>query len=261
MAKESQKGEESVPRLTTHCLSHYHGYDQLTHSSITIAQFNLADSGLPGWMLKEIYHLKRLQSPYVPQLLDIVLSPPRLYFIQTAHQGSLHELITHRPQLLTPIYIRKLAYSVLQALAYIHESGVVHLGLNPHCILIGEQGQVMVEGYSRARMKGEEGEGLGDGYSAPELEEGQGGEMADVWAVGCVLMEMAAGRVLMSEETREKLYKTAQSPSPTPLLSLQLLLPSASPLLHSLILRVLQWTPSSRLRLSSALNDPYFQEL
>lgn len=261
MAKESQKGEESVPRFATHCLSRYHGYDQLTQSSLTISQFNLADSGLPGWLLKEIYHLRRLQSPYVPQLLDIVLSPPRLYVVQMAHQGSLYELITYKTQLLTPIYIRKLARCILQALAYVHESGVVHLGLNPHCILIGDKGQVMIEGYSRARMKGEESTGLGDWYSAPELEKGEAGEMADVWAVGCMFMELAAGRMLMSGETREKLYKTAQSPPPTPLLSLQLLLPSASPLLHSLILRMLQWTPSSRLSLSSALSDPYFQEL
>ena len=261
MAKQSLKDEESVPPVISHCLSRYAGFDQLTRSSLIISQFDIADSGLPAWLLKEIYHLKRLQSSYVPKLLDIVLSPPRVYLIQGSNHGSLYELITQKPHLLTAVYIRKLAFCILQALAYIHESGVIHLGLSPHCILIGEQDQVMIEGYSRAKLRGEDGKGVCNGYSAPELEEGKAGEMADVWAAGCVLMEIAAGRVLMSEEAREKLYTTAQSPPPTPLLTLQTLTPNTSPLLQSLILRMLQWTPSARLPLSSALSDPYFEEL
>lgn len=249
---------EPVPRVPSRSRSIFQGLDQVTNSTLLITQYPVSGTGVPAWFLREIYFSRRLKSPHVTQVQDVVLSPPRLFLIQEATICSLYDLLTLKKDVLTSTYIRKIAYNLLEAVQFMHDSGVIHMGLSPHIVLIGSEDRVRIEGFARARLQGVQGNSPLDCYSAPEAGQGTPTEAADVWSLGCILLELAAKQPLFnSVENREKLYRAAQSESG--LLSLQTVLPTASPALHSLLLDMLQWSAVTRISVQSALQHPYFE--
>ncbi|MCE3216473.1 hypothetical protein HAX54_006647 [Datura stramonium] len=97
--------------------------------------------------------------------------------------------------------IRKYTKDLLRGLHYIHKCGYVHCDIKPHNILLGEDGQVKIADFGLAKRA----ESIKDEnlrcelrgtplYMSPEMvTSGEQGTPADIWALGCVIAEMAAG--------------------------------------------------------------------
>lgn len=82
---------------------------------------------------------------------------------------------------------------VCQAAEYVHSRGVVHRGIRPDRIFLTGGGAAKLGGLGIERDDGG-GTGGADLYSAPELLRGaEHNNRVDVWSLGCVLHEMAAG--------------------------------------------------------------------
>lgn len=99
----------------------------------------------------------------------------------------------------------------VQAVAYAHDRGIVHRDLKPANIMVGPFGETQVVDWGLARVLGEEdirggqsgdtvgltriGEVLGTpGYLSPEARRGEVvGPPADVYALGCCLVELLTG--------------------------------------------------------------------
>eukprot|EP01062_Namystynia_karyoxenos_P019688 TRINITY_DN17410_c0_g1_i2.p2 TRINITY_DN17410_c0_g1~~TRINITY_DN17410_c0_g1_i2.p2 ORF type:complete len:342 (+),score=127.51 TRINITY_DN17410_c0_g1_i2:69-1028(+) len=93
------------------------------------------------------------------------------------------------------------ARQVAAALAHLHAHGVAHGDLKPENILFGGRGQAMLCDFGSAVLieaaEAEEGAERYQGtpqYQAPEvIERGRRGAAADLWALGCVALELLWG--------------------------------------------------------------------
>ncbi|XP_016483489.2 mitogen-activated protein kinase kinase kinase 20-like [Nicotiana tabacum] len=122
--------------------------------------------------------------------------------LEYASGGDLSEkLMNSSDHRLPEFEIRKYTKALLRGLHYIHKSGYVHCDIKLQNILLGKDGQVKIADFGLAKradsMKDDNlrcelrGTPL---YMSPEMV--TGGEQdspADIWALGCVVAEMAAG--------------------------------------------------------------------
>jgi serine/threonine protein kinase len=100
---------------------------------------------------------------------------------------------------------------VSSALSYLHGQGVLHLDLKPGNLL-ASYGIVRVIDFSLSRKPGRASRGAGTHiYLAPEQARGQSiGPATDVWGLGTVLWEAAAGRPPFSRPEDDDAYEQLQ---------------------------------------------------
>ncbi|KAJ8479027.1 hypothetical protein OPV22_022754 [Ensete ventricosum] len=123
--------------------------------------------------------LSSLTSPYLVSCLGFDVSSHGLagglyynLFMEYAPRGSLSDEIVRHGGRLDEAAIRSYTYQILRGLAYLHSEGVVHCDVKGRNVLVG--GTPM--------------------FMAPEVARGEEqGPPADVWALGCTVIEMATG--------------------------------------------------------------------
>ncbi|GII54728.1 hypothetical protein Pth03_31170 [Planotetraspora thailandica] len=159
-----------------------------------------ADGGARLRLDREIRALRRVESPYVAEVVDADLSGDRPYLVMEYIEGA--TLLEHvqkngpmtEPELIT------LAQGLATALAIIHAGGVVHRDVKPANVLIRDDGPVLIDfgiaqvlDATRLTMTGTF---LGTpGYAAPELFADETvGEPADVHAWAATVAFAATGR-------------------------------------------------------------------
>ncbi|WOL02247.1 mitogen-activated protein kinase kinase kinase A-like [Canna indica] len=155
--------------------------------------------------------LSSLCSPYVISCLgfDVSSHAPNAglcydLFMEYAPGGSLSDEIARRGGRLDEVLIRSYACDVLRGLAYLHSQGVVHCDVKGRNVLIGSDGCAKIADLGCARLIDDEGDDEGERhwlvrgtpmFMAPEVARGEEqGPPADLWALGCTVIEMATGR-------------------------------------------------------------------
>ncbi|TCK20442.1 serine/threonine-protein kinase [Pseudonocardia endophytica] len=182
--------------------------DRITGRQVVVTEIRLPDppdrpDSLRDRLLTEVRTAGRLRHPGVVPVQDLVAD--------RARDGSLREhLVTERPEARSlsealadgPMPVRTVAAvgrDVLVALRAMHDSGVVHGGLTPDCVLLTTDGSALVTDIGLARAVGPRPVGTNGSvdpgaFAAPER--GAGGSdapSADLWALGAVLHH-AVGR-------------------------------------------------------------------
>jgi serine/threonine protein kinase len=121
-------------------------------------------------------------------------------FLEFAPGGSLADEVARTGGLDEPT-VREYAADVAAGLAYLHGESMVHGDVKSRNILIGADGRAKLADFGCAR-KAVAGGGGGGGkiiggtpaFMAPEVARGEEqGTAADVWALGCTVVEMATG--------------------------------------------------------------------
>ncbi|OZN81184.1 serine/threonine protein kinase, partial [Pseudomonas aeruginosa] len=165
---------------------------------------------------------RRLRHPNVVRLFtfDVDTACQRAYIVMELMPGlPLDRLLCERPEGLPWSELSAIARPLLDALAYVHEQGVLHGDLKPSNVMLGEEGVRLFDfGLGQAQAGILDGlpqlsrgriDAWTPGYAAPELLEGAPlSPAADLYALACVLYELADGRHpfrrLPSNQAREQ---------------------------------------------------------
>uniref|UniRef100_A0A0D9WJB3 Protein kinase domain-containing protein n=1 Tax=Leersia perrieri TaxID=77586 RepID=A0A0D9WJB3_9ORYZ len=145
--------------------------------------------------------LASLSSPHVLPCLGFgaVAGGEFRLVLEFAPGGSLaDEVARHGGGRLGEDEIRGFAGDVARGLAYLHGMGIVHGDVKARNVVIGGDGRAMLADFGCARRAGDDPPGRIIGgtpaFMAPEVARGEEqGAAADVWALGCVVVEMATG--------------------------------------------------------------------
>ena len=175
--------------------------------------------------LGEIRLTAKLQHPHIVPLFDSGEAGGFLYYVMPYVEGESLRARLERERRLDVEATVGVARPVAQALAYAHESGVVHRDVKPENILLS-RGQPLVTDFGIARAVSVAGgerltaTGLAVGtpaYMSPEqvVGEGEVDARSDVYALGCVIYEMLSGAPPFSGATVQALIaKRLAGPPP-----------------------------------------------
>ncbi|MFN0181762.1 MAG: protein kinase domain-containing protein [Gemmatimonadales bacterium] len=193
--------------------------------AIKLLQPELTTAVTAERFLREIQITARLQHPNILTLIDSGAADGLAYYVMPHVEGeSLRERLIWERQL--PIeQAVQIARQVANALQYAHERGVIHRDIKPENILLSA-GQAIIADFGIARAVREShqqsitqvGMPLGTpAYMSPEQVGGQQDEIdarSDLYALGCVLFEMVAGRAPFVAPTLTKVMQMQLSEPP-----------------------------------------------
>ncbi|KAM3127600.1 hypothetical protein pb186bvf_020305 [Paramecium bursaria] len=172
------------------------------------------DEGIKKTILREVKILKMIKQDNVVRLKEAFRRKGKLYLVLEYVDRNLLEMLEERPNGLDPEIARKLVYQLLQAIAYCHFNDIIHRDIKPENLLISDQGTLKLCDFGFARLIPQKSGILTDyvatrWYRAPELLLGlnEYGKGVDLWAVGCILGELADGQPLFPGESEiDQLY-------------------------------------------------------
>jgi len=176
----------------------------------------------------------------------------RMYVAMEFVEGKSLRQILQEEGKLPPARAIAIARQICEAIAYLHEQGVVHRDLKPENIVLTPSGSIKILDFgialdqSARRLtwyKLSATVGTPD-YIAPEQVAGKRGDArTDVYAVGTILYEMLTGHLPFTADNPLALMaaKTKEDPRPP-----SYYLPDIDPAIEGIILRSLERSPRDR---------------
>ena len=219
--------------------------------------------------LREIEIVARLRHPHILPLYDSGEAAGFLFYVMPFVEGeSLRDRLSRDKQLSVDDALQ-FAREISDALSYAHSHGVVHRDIKPENILIDSGHAVVADfGISKAIAAAggdqltETGLSLGTPtYMSPEQASGESeiDGRSDLYALGCVLYEMLAGRPPFSGPTMESVVRQHLTLEPTPITALR---PAVPGWVAAAISRSLAKAPADRFnpvaQFGEALRAPAF---
>ena len=136
-----------------------------------------------------------LNHPHLVRGYELIVRPQPLAVLETIDGETLEHMLENRARRLPLSDVAYLGMHLCSAMHYLHGRGYVHLDLKPSNVL-SDCGLAKVIDLSLARRPGRGQRGAGTiPYMAPEQARGGVvGAASDVWGIGAVLFEAAAGR-------------------------------------------------------------------
>ncbi len=133
--------------------------------------------------------------------------------------GSLFDRIRHHePNTLLFSEALTIITQVGQALAYLHQRGIIHRGIQPASILFNDAGNALLTGFDLAIRDGAVKHHLGsnqigtESYMAPEQSRGIASEKSDQYALACIAYELFTGRLPFRETPSQSTPQRQQKP-------------------------------------------------
>ena len=143
--------------------------------------------------------LRTLEHPCIVQYLGFEETHENyLMFLEFVSGGNVQQLLEQFGSFDETV-VRLYALQMLQGLEYLHSRGVVHGDIKPANLLVSEKGQVKVSDFGASHILGVEHDmasltGTPRWMSPDMIQNGRASTASDVWALGCVVMEMATGQ-------------------------------------------------------------------
>ena len=189
----------------------------------------------------------RLNHPGIVSLFALEESEDQLFLVQEFVDGeSLGRRLGRGP--LGPNEVARLARELASALAHAHAQGVLHRDLKPENVLIAADGHYKIADFGIARLEDaptitDSGVVIGSvPYLAPErLRGARGDARSDLFALGAILYEAAAGRRAFAGATEAEAMFAVLNEDPPPLPTSPALAPVAD-----LVTRLLSKEPTQR---------------
>ena len=168
----------------------------------TLTPRTVMDEGIHRRFIREIAIAQKLQHPNIVAYDDCGVHKDILYYaMELVAWGSLTDIVALR-QTLPWREVAECGREICAGLQYLHDAGIVHRDLKPANIFLSDDGRLKIGDFGLARDLDAirltlEGQTVGTAnYLAPE--QAMGAEeidgRADIYALGCILFELVAGR-------------------------------------------------------------------
>lgn len=156
--------------------------------------------------LKEARMQARLDHPGLVRILGTERIDGRFFLVTEFVEGGTLRARLQQGGKPTREEADRLLRGILEALAYAHGKGIVHLDLKPENVFVLPDGALKIGDFGLARlvdrglatMSRVQGTLL---YMAPEQLEGKAGPSVDLWAVGAIAYELYTGTFALVGET------------------------------------------------------------
>ncbi|KZT67156.1 kinase-like protein [Daedalea quercina L-15889] len=170
-------------------------------------------TGISQSAIREIALNREISHENVVALKEVILEDKSIYMVFEFAEHDFLQVIHHHSQSRTAVpmpVLKSLTYQLLNGLLYLHNAHIIHRDLKPANILITAGGVVKIGDLGLARLTYQPLQPLFMGdkvvvtiwYRAPELLLGAKhyNKAVDVWAVGCVMAELASLRPIFKGE-------------------------------------------------------------
>jgi len=160
---------------------------------------------------EEVKLLKNLSHPNIVRYLGTVREEDTLnILLEFVPGGSIQSLLGKLGSFPEPV-IKKYTKQILQGLEYLHNNAIIHRDIKGANILVDNKGCIKLADFGASKqvaklatvtaaktMKGT------PHWMAPEVIVGSGHSFsADIWSVGCTVIEMATGKPPWSQQYQE----------------------------------------------------------
>uniref|UniRef100_A0A672ZBQ2 Cyclin-dependent kinase-like 2 n=1 Tax=Sphaeramia orbicularis TaxID=375764 RepID=A0A672ZBQ2_9TELE len=154
---------------------------------------------------REIKLLRQLRHDNLVNLLEVWKRRRRWYLVFEFVERTLLDELEQNPNGLDLNTSRQYLFQILRAGAFCHQQNIIHRDIKPENILISHSGVIKLCDFGFARTVASPAEGgvytdyvATRWYRPPELLVGDTkyGKPVDVWAVGCLFMEMLTSQPL-----------------------------------------------------------------
>ncbi|XP_016474051.1 CBL-interacting serine/threonine-protein kinase 24 isoform X1 [Nicotiana tabacum] len=209
---------------------------------------------------REISIMKIVRHPCIVRLHEVLASQTKIYIIQEfVTGGELFDKIVHQGRI-SEDEARRYFQQLIDAVAHCHSKGVYHRDLKPENLLLDCQGNLKVSDFGLSALPQQGVELLHTtcgtpNYVAPEVLSNRGydGAAADVWSCGVVLYVLMAGYLPFDEADLHTLY--------TKINAAEFSCPFwFSPGATSLIRKIIDPNPRTRIKIEGIRRDPWFRK-
>nr|XP_040038709.1 extracellular signal-regulated kinase 7-like isoform X1 [Gasterosteus aculeatus aculeatus] len=243
--------------------------------------------------LREIKLLRQLRHDNLVNLLEVWKRRRRWYLVFEFVERTLLDDLEQNQGGLDLNTGRRYLYQILRAVAFCHQQNIIHRDIKPENILISQRGVVKMCDFGFARTVAASSDGgvytdyvATRWYRAPELLVGDSkyGKPVDVWAVGCLLLEMLTGQPLFPGDSdldqiyhivrcfgnltahhqelfhRNPVFSGVRLPEHSARVRLEQRFPSIAPAALDLAQSCLQMDPERRAQCSELQEHPLFTQ-
>ncbi|RVE71633.1 hypothetical protein OJAV_G00053790 [Oryzias javanicus] len=189
----------------------YKGRSKLTDNLVALKEIRLEhEEGAPCTAIREVSLLKDLKHANIVTLHDIVHTDKSLTLVFEYLDKDLKQYMDDCGNILSMQNVKIFLFQILRGLAYCHRRKVLHRDLKPQNLLINDRGELKLADFGLARAKSVptktySNEVVTLWYRPPDVLLGSSeySTQIDMWGVGCIFYEMAAGRPLFPGSTVE----------------------------------------------------------
>ncbi|KAL6552272.1 hypothetical protein OROHE_007636 [Orobanche hederae] len=182
-----------------------------TTGALFVVKSAKSEAGIKS-LENEAHILEKLNSPHIVKCIGRDIASTKdgetIYslFFEYVAAGSLSDVARKFGGKLNEKVIRLYTREILGGLKYLHEKGIVHSDIKCKNVLLGTQGVVKLADFGCARiLRGGISENSSKScnrtiggtplWMAPEVLRNEGiSPTADIWSLGCTVIEMATGR-------------------------------------------------------------------
>jgi len=233
------------------------------HVAIKVVLNEAAEKRQPRGLLAEARALSQLIHPSVAAIYDFITQPDREYIVMEFVPGATMKEVLNAGPLPTEEVVR-LGLQLARGVAAAHAARVLHRDLKPQNLKLTSSGQLKILDFGVAAMLTSprlvdramdtptslDGVGTVPYMSPEQLRGGELDERSDIFSIGAVLYEMAAGVRAFPQRHIAQLVEAIQHHNPAPLCSVNPFVPRA---IERVVSKALQKDPNQRHRLASVL--------
>ncbi|KAF4015089.1 hypothetical protein G4228_006873 [Cervus hanglu yarkandensis] len=170
---------------------------------------------LPQFTTRSELMKKQFRHENLVNLIEVFRQKKKIHLVFEFIDHTVLDELQHYCHGLESKRLRKYLFQILRAIEYLHNNNIIHRDIKPENILVSQSGITKLCDFGFARTLAAPGDVYTDyvatrWYRAPELvlKDTSYGKPVDIWALGCMIIEMATGNpYLPSSSDLDLLHK------------------------------------------------------